>query len=75
MVPCRSFLEAHGVEQLLVVAVARNAGHGGVNRAARSFHQIPLDRSLFDDTKVACFYRSCSSLLVTAQVEITSTSG
>ena len=49
----RSFLEAHGVEQLLVVAVPHDAGHGGINRAARGFHQIPLGRSLFDDTKVA----------------------
>jgi len=48
----RSLLEAHGVEQLLVAAVPHEAGHGGINRAARSFYQIPLGRSLFDDTRV-----------------------
>ncbi len=48
----RSLLEAHGVDQLLVAAVPHEAGHGGINRAARSFHQIPLGRSLFDDTRV-----------------------
>ena len=49
---CRSLLEAHGAQQLLVVSTGADALHGGVHRAARSVHQIQLGRALFDDTKV-----------------------
>ena len=40
------------MQQLLVVATGADALPGGVNRATRSFQQIPLGRAHFDDTKV-----------------------
>ena len=48
----RALLEAQEPGKLLTVASGTDVASAGINRASRSFRQVPLLRACFDDTKV-----------------------
>lgn len=49
---CRSLLEMYEPSALITVGTNQAISNTGVNQASRGFHQVPLGRAYFDDTKV-----------------------
>lgn len=49
---CRSLLQIHEPCVLITVGTNQAVASTGLNQATRQFHQVPLGRGCFDDTKV-----------------------
>lgn len=49
---CRSILQMYEPSALIIVSTNQAIANTGVNQATRRFHQVPLGRASFDDTKV-----------------------
>lgn len=49
---CRSLLQIYEPSVLITVGTNQAVASSGLNQATRQFHQVPLGRGCFDDTKV-----------------------
>ncbi|EIE21559.1 hypothetical protein COCSUDRAFT_17595 [Coccomyxa subellipsoidea C-169] len=64
-----SILRAYIPSQLIVVGSNQETLSSGINKAARPFHQVPMSRTCFDDTKGSLAVSHCASEATRADLE------